>query len=313
MIRRIILCLIPSVVCLGAMIGVETLAPNLPVLMLRISAGWVLLMVGLLTTVLITSVFALRWWERIHVRDVISKERQTYLESRHRFFRRLDHELKNPLTGIRAAIANLEETDRRDSLSATLPDIRRQVDRMVRLTSDLRKLADLDDIPLELSEVDLGTLLEGVVETLRAQSKETGRDFRLIIPCVPWPLPLVNADADMLNLAFHNLIGNAFKYSRPQDTIEVRASERDHFVQVEIADSGPGIPGEELPRIFEELYRGSNARGSEGSGLGLALVRRIVERHGGSISVRSRMDLMPGTVFAVLLPFLGYSERVTKR
>jgi signal transduction histidine kinase len=71
---------------------------------------------------------------------------------------------------------------------------------------------------------------------------------------------------------------------------------------VEIADTGPGIPAEELPRIFEELYRGSNARGSEGSGLGLALVRRVVERHGGRISVRSRRDGVQGTVFIVSLP-----------
>jgi signal transduction histidine kinase len=69
-----------------------------------------------------------------------------------------------------------------------------------------------------------------------------------------------------------------------------------------VADSGPGVPSDELPRIFEELYRGANARGTEGSGLGLALVQRIVELHGGQIQVRSQQEDPSGTVFTVRLP-----------
>jgi signal transduction histidine kinase len=73
---------------------------------------------------------------------------------------------------------------------------------------------------------------------------------------------------------------------------------------VEIADTGPGIPAVDLPRVFEELYRGANARGHEGSGLGLSLVRRVIDRHGGTIAVRSRRDGARGTVFTVSLPLL---------
>ncbi|MFN2298406.1 MAG: sensor histidine kinase, partial [Anaerolineales bacterium] len=81
--------------------------------------------------------------------------------------------------------------------------------------------------------------------------------------------------------------------------------------QVEIADTGPGIPAEEIPRLFEELYRGSNARGFEGSGLGLALVRRVVERHAGWVTVRSRRDGRRGTVFTVTLPLSAQTARTS--
>jgi signal transduction histidine kinase len=81
-----------------------------------------------------------------------------------------------------------------------------------------------------------------------------------------------------------------------------RALEDGKAIVVEVADSGGGIPSEDLPKIFEELYRGSNARGTEGSGLGLALVNRIVALHGGQIEVRSRQEEPRGTVFTVRLP-----------
>jgi signal transduction histidine kinase len=80
----------------------------------------------------------------------------------------------------------------------------------------------------------------------------------------------------------------------------VRALEDGSSVVVEVADTGPGIPADELPHVWEELYRGKGARGVQGSGLGLALVRAIVERHGGSVSLRSRVD--QGTVVTARLP-----------
>jgi two-component system OmpR family sensor kinase len=101
-------------------------------------------------------------------------------------------------------------------------------------------------------------------------------------------------------LGIYNLLDNALKFTRPGDTVEVRAYEDGAFVAVEVADTGPGIPQEELSRVWEELYRGQGARGVPGSGLGLALARAIVERHGGRVTLRSRAG--QGTVFAVRLP-----------
>ena len=100
----------------------------------------------------------------------------------------------------------------------------------------------------------------------------------------------------------YNLVENALKFTSAQDSVEVRALEDGRAIVVEVADSGAGIPSEDLTKIFEELYRGSNARGTDGSGLGLALVNRIVSLHGGQIDVRSRQDGPHGTVFTVRLP-----------
>jgi two-component system OmpR family sensor kinase len=100
----------------------------------------------------------------------------------------------------------------------------------------------------------------------------------------------------------YNLVENALKFTSGNEAVEVRVLEDGKAIVVEVADSGPGIPSEELSKIFEELYRGINARGVEGSGLGLALVQRIVELHGGQIQVRSSQDNPRGTVFTVRLP-----------
>jgi two-component system OmpR family sensor kinase len=123
---------------------------------------------------------------------------------------------------------------------------------------------------------------------------------RLVVSQVPWQLPAVAGDRDLLALAFYNLMDNALKFTGPRDPVEVRALEDGHFLIVEVADSGAGIAEEDLPLIFDELYRGSNARGVDGSGLGLALVQRIVARHKGDVSIRSRPG--QGTVFTVRLP-----------
>jgi two-component system OmpR family sensor kinase len=302
MIRRLAVIAAPSLGGLAAFALVETLAPGLPLLQLQISAGWILLLTGLILSFFAAAFFLLHWLHGLRLESAVQKEKQAQAEDQTRFLRRLDHELKNPLTGLRAAVENLEEPASKDPLPAVLPDIRLQVERMVRLTGDLRKLAELEEIPLELGAVDVGELLEGIVDAIRAQPLGAGRRINLVVPRVPWPLAPVMADEDLLGSAFFNLIDNALKYTRPQDAIEIRAAAHDRQIQVEIADSGPGIPAEELPHIFEELYRGSNARERDGSGLGLALVKRIIERHGGSISVHSRRDGATGSVFTVLLP-----------
>jgi two-component system OmpR family sensor kinase len=123
-----------------------------------------------------------------------------------------------------------------------------------------------------------------------------------MIARVPWPFPPVTGDRDLLSLVFYNLLENALKFTTANDSVEVRALEDGRSIVIEVADSGAGIPPGELPKIFEELYRGVNARGTEGSGLGLALTRRIVVLHGGTLEVRSRQDDPRGTVFTVRLP-----------
>jgi two-component system OmpR family sensor kinase len=296
---RAALGLLPLALGLAAMLFLRRSFDPVPIVHLRIDVGLLAFFVGiLLSGVWIGGHLSREFGIRQGRAYGVARERMKQTEARRRFLRRLDHELKNPLTGIRAALANVE------SNPAVLPDIQHQVERLTRLTAGLRKLADLEEIPLEYEKVDLAKLLQETVDAVRAHPAGGGRDLRLSVPHVPWPLPEITADRDLLSLAFFNLIENALKYTNREDAVEVRAGEQARHVQVEIADTGPGIPPEELPRLFEELYRGSNARGREGSGLGLALVRRIVERHAGTVTVRSRRDGARGTVFTVTLPVM---------
>jgi signal transduction histidine kinase len=126
------------------------------------------------------------------------------------------------------------------------------------------------------------------------------RSIDLNIPDLPWPLPPISGDPDLIYLALRNVLANAVKFTRPGDSIQIRAFEADHGVTVEIADTGPGIPAAEQPHVWEELFRGQAARGAPGSGLGLALVKTILERHGGQASLRSRLD--QGTVVTLRFP-----------
>jgi two-component system, OmpR family, sensor kinase len=228
-------------------------------------------------------------------------ERAEHTAERRRFLRRLDHELKNPLTGLRAALANLAGTEDARESTRIRADAQLQAERLSRLVGDLRKLAELEERPIEHSRVNLAEVLEETVQAACSHPAYSRRAVRMVVSHVPWPLSPVTGDRDLLGLVFYNLIENALKYSGPAETVEVRAADDGRWVTVEVADTGPGISSEDLPRLFEELYRGSNARGIEGSGLGLALVRRVIDRHGGQISIRSRQDGVRGTVVTVRL------------
>jgi two-component system OmpR family sensor kinase len=169
------------------------------------------------------------------------------------------------------------------------------------LLADLRKLSDLDEMPLECLPVQLPELLEEIVEAASGLPDYHERSLSLLVANVP-PLPPVMGDRDLLGLAFYNLIDNALKFSGAGHAVQVRAREEGRSLVVEVADGGPGIPEEDLPHIFEELYRGANARGVPGSGLGLALAARIVHLHAGSLKVASRQGERQGTVFSLHLP-----------
>jgi two-component system OmpR family sensor kinase len=221
---------------------------------------------------------------------------QEGVRDRRRFLQRLDHELKNPLTAIRAGLALIPSNGEH----AALASVEAQVRRMSRLTADLRKLAELESRPLERGSVDLAQVLNQVFELAQERPEAAERRMTLTLPQAPWPLPTVPGDFDLLVLVAHNLLDNAIKFTRPGDTLEVRAFEDGASVVVEVADTGPGIPEDELPHVWEELYRGSSGRGVPGSGLGLALARAIILRHGGQLAMRSRAG--QGTVVTVRLP-----------
>ncbi len=219
---------------------------------------------------------------------------------KHRFLRRLDHELKNPLTAIRAGLANLAGTRLEDTQVQTLSSIESQSLRLSRLSSDLRKLAELESRPLESAEVDVNEILQEAYAIALDQPSASSRNFKLTVPQVPWPLPAIQGDRDLLFLAVHNLLDNAIKFTQPGNSIEMRAFEDGSSLVIEVADTGMGIPEDELEHIGEELYRGRSAHGIPGNGLGLALVNSVVNLHGGRVLLRSKEN--QGTVIALRLP-----------
>jgi len=257
-------------------------------------------LVGLLLTGLLAIVLALQWRAEQRARRTIAEHQARSAEERRRFLQRLDHELKNPLTAIRAGLANLAWLPSAETRQDALDSVDAQARRISRLAADLRKLADLEVRPLESSAVDVDELLQEVVELARERADGGERRLTLSVPQAPWPLPAVHGDRDLLFLAIHNLVDNAVKFTAPGDTVEIRAFEDGARVVIEVADTGPGIPGEEVPHIWDELYRGEGARAVPGSGLGLALVQAVTERHRGRVTLRSRPD--QGTVFTLSLP-----------
>lgn len=278
---------------------VSGLAPN-PTLYLRADVGTLALLTGVgLTLYAGTNAAVWAWSQAATHRRVERDCRIEAAEERRRFLRRLDHEVKNPLTAIRAGLANLSEAGDASGRE-TLASIETQVLRLSRLLSELRKLAEFETQPIERSVVDLGGLLEEVLAVVEERPEAATRHITLTVPQAPWPLPQIYADWDLLFLAVHNLLDNAVKYTLPGNTIELRAFEDGATVVIEVADTGPGIPEAELPHVWEELARGYSARGVPGSGLGLSLVRTITERHGGRVTLRSRAG--HGTVFSLRLP-----------
>jgi two-component system OmpR family sensor kinase len=237
-----------------------------------------------------------------------------------RFLMRLDHELKNPLTAIHAGLANAKHAaasnqaqpdearaneKRPDEARASeaLASVSAQAARITRLLGDLRKLADLETRDIETAPVDLPGLLAEVEEAADAIPEAGDRTIQMSVPRAPWPLPLIDGDRDLIFIALQNLVANAVKFSAPGDTVEIRASEDGSWVLLEVADTGTGIPDDEIAEVWQELARGRAARSVPGTGIGLALVRVVATRHGGQVAIRSREG--QGTVVSVRLPVRG--------
>lgn len=220
------------------------------------------------------------------------------------FVANVSHELKTPLTSIQGfAQAILDDT-------ASTPEARRQAAqiiydesaRMHRMALDLLDLARLEagTADLKMSAVDLGALLQSVVEKFTPQAQKAGVTLRLE---VPQGLPAVTGDGDRLAQVFTNLVDNALKFTPEGGGIVLSAEEVGGEVEASVADSGCGVEGEALPRLFDRFYQADPSRtGGErhGAGLGLAIVKEIVEACGGKIGVRSQVG--HGTIFTIRLP-----------
>jgi len=216
------------------------------------------------------------------------------------FVANISHELRTPLTSIQGfsqAILDGTASDP-ESVRRSANVIHDEAGRMSRLVNELLDLARLDAVPSSLNRtsLDLAKLLDSLVEKLTLHAREKNLTMKVRID----PLPAMIADTDRLSQVFANLLENAIKYTPENGTVMLTARAGSGEAIVSVADSGNGIPPEDLPRIFERFYRVDKARSGRGYGLGLAITKDIVQAHGGSIRVESAIG--SGTRFTVRLP-----------
>ncbi len=220
------------------------------------------------------------------------------------FVANVSHELKTPLTSIQGfAQAILDDTaNTPEACKQAAQIIYDESGRMHRMALDLLDLARLEagTADLEMSIVDLRVLLQGIVDKFTPQAQKADVTLRFD---VPEDLPLIIGDGDRLAQVFTNLVDNALKFTPASGEIALSAKKAGAEMEVSVTDSGIGVESEALPRLFDRFYQADPSRaGGEqhGAGLGLAIVREIVEAHGGKIGVRSRVG--HGTTFTIHLP-----------
>jgi two-component system OmpR family sensor kinase/two-component system sensor histidine kinase BaeS len=210
------------------------------------------------------------------------------------------HELRTPLTVLQGALEAMLDgiypTDRENLLAALS-----QVRTLGRLVEDLRllALADAGQLHLSIAPVDLTAVVRETVEFYQARAQE--REVSLKLDAPP-SLPPISADRDRLTQVVGNLLENALRYVPKGGHVTVRVVDCPQEVEVAVIDDGPGVPAEDLPRLFDRFWRGDRARQrvTGGSGLGLAIARSLIEAHGGRIWAESVEG--QGSTFTFTLP-----------
>ena len=228
---------------------------------------------------------------------------QTTENARRRFVSDASHELKTPLAAIRLLTDSILQTENIDRETARefVTDIGQEAERLSRITEDLLRLTRLDSNVLERPVVvDALPVLEQVMRmmSLVAQEKGTELTYRAEGTCT------MLATRDEIHQIIYNLTDNAVKYTPPGSTVQVSLFREGDQVVLTVENTGARIPAEALPHLFEAFYRAepSRSRATGGSGLGLYLVRMIVERHGGTCRIENSAD---GVRFTALIPRLS--------
>jgi len=220
----------------------------------------------------------------------------------------VSHELKTPISALRAHLENLLDGVEEPN-PALLAVMLNQSDRLTRLVDQLLDLSRLEsgDVPLQLEAVALAPLVEQVVSEV-AVSRPDGARSLDVHNDVPADLPPLEADRERLHQVLFNLLDNAFRFTPAGGSVRIRAARENGACEVSVEDTGPGIPEEHLPLVFERFYRvdPSRSRDDGGTGIGLAIARSVVEAHGGRIWAESALG--GGATFRFVLPPKGSAD-----
>jgi two-component system phosphate regulon sensor histidine kinase PhoR len=240
----------------------------------------------------------------MHIQDLTELRRLEMV--RRDFISNISHELRTPIASVKALAETLSEGAIEDPTVAKdfLNRINIEMDKLAQMVQELAELSHIEsgEAPLNKRRFNIADAIGHVVDRLRAQADRAGLNFDFAIPS---DLPEVMADEARVEQVLVNLIHNAIKFTPSGGKISISAKARDADILVSVADTGPGISPDDLPRIFERFYKADKSRTSKGTGLGLAIAKHIIEAHGGKIwadSVERK-----GSTFSFTLPLASES------
>ncbi|MCP4690826.1 MAG: PAS domain S-box protein [Desulfobacterales bacterium] len=243
--------------------------------------------------IVVRNMFALKELDRLRQLDELKSE----------FVSNVSHELRSPLSVIKAysdAILDQVAPDDHDTRREFLTVIQEETDRLTTLVNDMLDISRIESGKFEIDkeQVDIEKIVQGIVKRMKG-----GSPLHKIVFASQPALPIIWADKDKIVQVFLNLLDNAVKFSPAGGTINISLAASDKDIVSEISDPGIGIPEEHLPRLFDKFYRVDTSDVYEipGTGLGLPIVKHIVESHGGAITVESEPDR--GSTFRVCIPF----------
>ncbi len=230
-------------------------------------------------------------------------KQQKLENSRREFVANVSHELRTPLTTVKSYAETLLDFVKDNKTAAAFTNtILNETDRMTRLVKDLLVLSSLENsASLNKTVFSLKAMIHDVVSTMTLVASEKGHRLQFKQSS---ELPEFYGDSDKLEQVLYNIISNSIKYTPNGGKIIVRAGKVYHEIQIEVQDTGIGIPEKDLSRIFERFYRVDKARSRElgGTGLGLAISKSIIDSHGGQIHIDSKPG--EGTSVLITLPIV---------
>ncbi len=235
-------------------------------------------------------------------RDV-TKEKQL---ERHRriLISMFAHDLKGPLAIAGGLLLRMKEGKTGQLSPKQLQYVNTIIKEINKVEKYIRSFLDIvrmeaGQISLSKELCDVNTLISELLEGLELKAKE--KNIK-ILKEIPDDLPLVYVDKEQLQRVIYNIIDNAIKYSPNGSNIIISCKDRDETILCSIEDFGPGIKKEDIPYIFDPFYRANYSENIEGTGIGLAIVKTIIEAHGGKVWVKNKQEPDHGAVFTFVLP-----------
>lgn len=223
--------------------------------------------------------------------------------ARNNFVAQATHELRTPLTNIRLHVEEAIDAGREDPVvvNHALNVISGESERLERTVNDMLNVSEIESgsLSLRVDDVRIDRVFESLTTDYAPQARERNQTLTWELPP---KFPVIRGDREKIQLALHNVVGNALKYTPDGGTIRVRVEADESGLTVEITDTGMGIPSEDIDHIFDKFYRarGVSLEGITGSGLGLALAREVVRLHGGDITAESLPG--EGSTFVIRIP-----------